>query len=153
VIIDDEKQKITDALAVANNADLEAAAAFEVPIRNEFSVAKADIIAVHDTWMVQTQELDIDEIIADVADSIKEAQRKVDSFPETDGVEGGDGGDGDDGGDGGDGGDDSDVDGSGNVGEVDPDTDDGDGDGEEGGATSLTTFATIVVASVYTLAF
>ena len=97
--------------------------------------------------------MEIDEIIDDVADSIKEAQRKVDSFPETDGVEGGDGGDGDDGGDGGDGGDDSDVDGSGNVGEVDPDTDDGDGDGDEGGATSLTTFATILVASVYTLAF
>ena len=79
----------------------------------------------------------IDTIVSDVAAAVTAAEAKVANLtpaPESD--------------------DDDDDDDDDNTPDGDGDADpEGDGDDGEDGATSLTTFATVVVASVYALAF
>ena len=127
---------------MSQDSQLESDAAFEVPISIEFAAAKEEIKDIHDLMTSDVVRF------ADIID-LSAINAAIDKYNELlnggDGGNGGDGsngGDGDNGGDGGDGGD---------GGAVGTDTDED--SGEEGGATSLTTFATIAIASVYTLAF
>ena len=134
-------------MADAEDAELEADAAFEVPIRNSFFVAKSSILDFHGYWSEAVTDVEGD--ITEVDNAITAAEAKIAELTES-----ADSGDSDDDGDDGDQTDDDednsdDNGGSGNVLIRNSEPDGVDADG----ATSLTTFATIVVASVYTLAF
>ena len=126
------KNLVDEAYEVSHDPSLASDAAFEQPIKIEFDIAKEEIEDIRDQMTSDivsfADAIDVS-VINDAVDRILELRNSGN---------GGNGGDGD-GGDGGDGG------------VVDTDTDE-DSDGDDG-ATSITTLATIVIASVYTLAF
>ena len=116
---------VSDAYTAARDPQLEADAEFEVPISIEFAATIEEIRVIRGDMTTEIVRF------ADIID-LSAINAATDKYNELSNA--GNGGNG-----------------GGNGGGVDTDTDEE--SGEEGGATSLTTFATIAIASVYTLAF
>ena len=80
-LVDAEVEKLADAVAVAEDADREEDAAFEVPIQTAFGVAKSAVLDINENWSGDEDPVaQVQSAMTEVATALTAAEAKITSL-------------------------------------------------------------------------